>query len=616
MCINGYYYIDLWVYKVYNWIIKEKGHMEMRQFFCNIKKFMKQAWRIDKKYFLYILLNFIGVSIFTFYTIQTPKIVLDMIERSEIDIKKIVIIFAVLLTSAFLSSFSKVLYTPIGVKIRYRYLLQVFDQYISIPYDEYDNPKLQSIVWKITRPLTSIDGVQAIYTNIALLTGNFGVLLISIGILFNIKVWISAMIFIWFGIYTGLSIKAANRMDEENNKNIHLRKEEWYLDDIAVDMAYGKEIRAFQLQKWLENKLIVLHNKLNVLNEKNETTFMIPEILNDIFQFIRDGLIYVFLIGLYFKNQISIGELASYSVLIMQLNNALMGGTQNIKRIFSRQENYEKMFDFLNIPKQSCEGRPIDFDKDFIIEFHDVWFKYPESKLWIYENLNFTINNRRKIAIVGLNGVGKTTLLKLLLRLYKPTEGMITLNGIDIWEYKLDDYFELFAPVFQEINIFPFSIKENMSFGREVDDEDIIKALRDSGLEKHEMNDFILDSTYMTRYLHQDGLSLSGGQSQKFVTARAFASKRSIYILDEPTSSLDAVAEYDFYYKIDELMKKQTVLFVSHRLASTQFCDEIVLIENGTIVEMGTHNELLEKAGRYSELFKVQAKYYQSGEVV
>lgn len=588
----------------------------MQQVFRNFNVFMKQAWKIEKRYFLYLLLNFIGVCVFSYYTIQIPKIVLDMIESKSIDIQRVIVIFLILLTSAFLYSFSKVLYTPIGNKIRYKYLLQISEQYISIPYEEYDNPKMQSDVWKIMRPVSSIDGIQAFYTNMALLIGNIGVLLVSIGILFKIKVWISAMIFIWFGVYTVLSIKAANKVDEETNKNIQLRREEWYLDDIAVDMAYGKEIRVFQLQKWLESKLIILHDKLNILTKKNETTFMIPELLNDIFQFIRDSLIYVFLITLYFKGQISIGEFASYSVLIMQLNGALMAGTENIKQVLSKHDNYKKMIDFINMPKQSNEGRAIDFNQNWIIEFNDVWFKYPENKKWIYENLNFTIKKGSKIAIVGLNGVGKTTLLKLLLRLYKPTKGKITLNGIDIWEYKLDDYFGLFAPVFQEINIFPFTIRENMSFGREVSDEIIIGAIKDSGLEMEELNNGSLDSTYMTRYLHSDGLNLSGGQSQKFVTARAFASKRPIYILDEPTSALDAVAEYDFYHQIDRIMKEQTVLFVSHRLASTQFCDEIVLIENGTIVEKGTHKDLLDKAGRYSELFMVQAKYYQSGEVI
>ena len=263
----------------------------MQQVLRNFIVFMNQAWKIDKMYFFYLFLSFIGVSVFSYYTIQTPKIVLDMIETSAIDIKGIVVLFIILLISAFLWSYSKVLYTPIGNKIRYRYLLQISEQYISIPYEEYDNPKLQSNVWKIMRPVSGIDGIQAFYTNIGLLIGNVAVLLVSIGILLKIQVWISAMIFIWFGIYTALSIKAANKVDEETNKNIHLRQEEWYLDDIAVDVAYGKEIRVFQLQKWLENKLIALHNKLNVLIKKNETTYMMPEILNDIFQFIRDILI-------------------------------------------------------------------------------------------------------------------------------------------------------------------------------------------------------------------------------------------------------------------------------------------------------------------------------------
>lgn len=582
----------------------------------NFNVFMKKAWKVDKKYFLYLILSFISVGVFSYYTIQIPKIALSMIEDSAIDIRRIIVIFLILLSSAVLSSYSKVLYTPIGNKIRYNYLLQISEQYISIPYEDYVNPALQNDVWMISRPVSSIDGIQAFYTNIALFIGNLSVLLVSIGILLKIQVWISALIFIWFVIYTSLSIKAANKVDRETNKNIHLSREDWYLNDTAVDFAYGKEVRVFQLQKWLQSKLIILHNKLNQLNKKNEMTFMVPEVLNDIYQFARDSLIYVFLITMYFKKQISVGEFASYSVLILQLNNALMAGTENIKQILSKHENYKKMLDFINIPKQSNQGKSIDLNNDWLIEFENVSFKYPGSNKWIYENLNFTIKKKSKLAIVGLNGAGKTTLLKLLLRLYKPTEGKITLNGIDIWEYKLEDYFQLFATVFQEINIFPFTIRENMSFGRQVSEEILMKAIKDAGLELEEFNNANLDSTYMTRYLHSDGLNLSGGQSQKFVTARAFASQRPIYILDEPTSALDAVAEYDFYHQIDKVMKDQTILFVSHRLASTQFCDEIVLIENGTIVEKGSHENLLKNAGRYSELFMIQSKYYQSEEII
>ncbi|WP_426349914.1 ABC transporter ATP-binding protein [Alloiococcus sp. CFN-8] len=588
----------------------------MKQFASNFAAFMKTAWKIEKKYFLYLFLSFIGTSTFSYCIIQLPKIVLDMIDLLEIDIQKLIILFSVLLISAFLSSFSKVLYSPIGLTIRYHYLLKISEQYISIPFEEYDNPKNQSNVWQIMRPVNSIDGIQAFYTNIAQLFGNLGVLFVAIGIIFRIELGISMMILAWFFIYTVLSIKAANKVDDEWNKAITLNREQWYLDDIAVDVAYGKEIRVFQLQNWLQNKLSVLNDKLNKLFRKNETTLMIPGILDDVYQFIRDSLIYIFLITMYFRKDIGIGEFASYSLMISQLNRALFTGADNIKQILSKHDNYKRMLEFIDIPKQCNEGIPIDGSSSWSISFEDVSFKYPNSEKWIYKNLDFTIKKGSKIAIVGLNGVGKTTLLKLLLRLYKPTEGKITLNGIDINEYKLNDYFQLFAPVFQEINIFPFTIRDNMTFGSDIDDETLLQAIKDAGLEEDRFEKAKLDSTYMTRYLHQDGLNLSGGQAQKFATARAFASKRSVYILDEPTSALDAVAEYEFYHQVETNMREQTVLFVSHRLASTQFCDEILLIEDETISEKGSHRELLEKDGRYAELFKMQAKYYQKEEAL
>ncbi|MGM9972740.1 MAG: hypothetical protein ACI33K_01685 [Clostridiaceae bacterium] len=178
----------------------------MKQIAGNFAAFMKSAWRIDKKYFLYIFLSFIGTSIFSYFIIQIPKIVLDMIDVLEIDIEKLIVLFSVLLISAFIASFSKVLYSPIGITIRYHYLLKISEQNISIPFEEYDNPKTQSNVWRITRPVNSIDGIQAFYTNIAQLFGNLGVLFVSIVVLFKIQLGISLMILAWFFVYTLLSI--------------------------------------------------------------------------------------------------------------------------------------------------------------------------------------------------------------------------------------------------------------------------------------------------------------------------------------------------------------------------------------------------------------------------
>ncbi len=588
----------------------------MKQILSNFITLMKAAWHIEKRYFLYLFFNISGISIFSYYSIQIPKIVLDMIENKSIDFSYLAIVFLTLALSAFVVSMTKVFYMPVGSKIRYNYLLELSKQYMSIPYEVYENPSVQDNIWKISRPVSSIDGIQGFYTDLAQFVGNLGIFLIAIGLLFKLEIWIVILVLAWFIFYTYLSIRASNKIDKRINNRIHLLQEEWYLDDIAIDVAYGKEIRVFQLQNWMQTKLSVLYKKMNKLFRENENTRVLPNILDDTYQFLRDSLIYIFLIVLFFNNKMSIGELASYSVLISQLNRALMMGTDNLQRLLSKHENYKHMFDFINIPTQSNQGISIEEKEDWIIEFENVSFKYPDTEHWIYKDLNFTIKSKQKLAIVGLNGVGKTTLLKLLLRLYKPSIGAIKLNGINIDEYKLEDYFNLFAPVFQEINLFPFTIRDNISFGQDIDDDALISSFAKAGLDHKQFNKDTLDSVYLTRYLYSEGLMLSGGQAQKFVTARAIAFNRPIYIFDEPTSALDAVAEYDFYHQIESDMNDKTILFVSHRLASTQFCDEILLIEGQSILEKGSHESLLNQGGRYAELFNMQAKYYRNEEVL
>lgn len=583
----------------------------MKLIFSNFKTLLKAMWKVEKKYYLYVLIYLVGMIAFSYYSIQLPNIVIGMLEVSQINYSQLMMVFLILLTASMLIPLAKVFYMPLGAKIRYHYLLEISKQYMSIPYDVYDDPKIKDSVWKISRPVSSIDGIQAFYVDLAQFIGNLGVLIVSVTILTSLKTWMVVIVLLWFVIFTILSIKAANTIDQRVNDNIEILQEEWYLDDISVDVAYGKEIRVFQLQSWLQEKLTTLIGKRQKLERLNETTKIIPLLLDDTYQLLRDGLIYLFLIIMFFNNEINIGELASYSVLIQQLNRALMAGSDSLQRLLSKQDNNKALFDFISLPTQTDEGLAIDPSQPWLIEFDNVSFKYPNTDHWIYKNLNFTIKENQKLAIVGLNGVGKTTLLKLLLRLYVPTSGVIKLNGININEYKLNDYFQLFAPVFQEINLFPFTAKENLVFDHDIDETTLDEAIKKSGLNDPRLQNQALDSIHLTRYLNPDGIVLSGGQAQKFATARAFAFNRPIYIFDEPTSALDAVAEYDFYHQVQENMRDKTILFVSHRLASTQFCDDILLIEGETIKEQGSHQQLLQQNGRYAELFKIQAKYYQ-----
>lgn len=236
----------------------------------------------------------------------------------------------------------------------------------------------------------------------------------------------------------------------------------------------------------------------------------------------------------------------------------------------------------------------------------------------IYKNLSLKIKAGQKLAIVGVNGAGKTTFIKLLCRLYEPTEGEILLNGVNVKEFNKEEYYKLFSAVFQDIKVMAFSVAENVAL-KEIDniDRDRVKdSLGRADLsEKINALEKNID-TNLLKIFDENGIELSGGQNQKLALARALYKDGDIIVLDEPTAALDAIAEYKTYLKFNELIGDKTAIYVSHRLASTRFCDVIAFFENGKIKEYGTHEELLEKNGLYKEMFQVQAQYYREDSVV
>ncbi|MDE6745842.1 MAG: ABC transporter ATP-binding protein/permease, partial [Oscillospiraceae bacterium] len=217
-----------------------------------------------------------------------------------------------------------------------------------------------------------------------------------------------------------------------------------------------------------------------------------------------------------------------------------------------------------------------------------------------------------KLAVVGLNGAGKTTFIKLLLRLYDVTEGRILLNGTDIRSFDRAEYFKMFAPAFQDVTVFAFPMSENVSMSEpfNTDKDRAEKMLRSAGLgEKIDSLEKGVD-TELLKVLYDDGVDLSGGEKQKLALARALYKDSKIIVLDEPTAALDALAEYRLYQSFDGMIGKKTAVYISHRLSSTRFCDRVAMFAKGEMVETGTHEELMELDGEYAEMFRVQAQYY------
>jgi ABC-type multidrug transport system fused ATPase/permease subunit len=249
--------------------------------------------------------------------------------------------------------------------------------------------------------------------------------------------------------------------------------------------------------------------------------------------------------------------------------------------------------------------------KSPVIEFRSVSFKYPRTKKYVLKNINLTIKTGEHIAIVGENGAGKTTFIKLLCRLYKPTEGEILIDGVNINNYKFDEYIKLLSVVFQDFKMLAFTFKENITFGEQCDDEKIMELCRVGGVERRIETAPKKLNTSMYKMFEENGIEPSGGEAQKLAIVRALYKNSPIIILDEPTAALDALAEDRMYRQFDEMIKGRTAIYISHRLASTRFCDNIAIFESGLIVGMGTHDELMEENETYKQMFEMQAQYYK-----
>jgi len=260
------------------------------------------------------------------------------------------------------------------------------------------------------------------------------------------------------------------------------------------------------------------------------------------------------------------------------------------------------------------EAMEPNVDGDYQLEFCNVSFRYSKAEKDTLTNINLTIKPGEKLAVVGLNGAGKTTFVKLMCGFYDPTEGEVLLNGRDVRTLNRRDYYKHFSAVFQDFSILPTTISENIAqtFGSDGVEESAKKAgisdRMDKLLKKYD--------TPVTKRIFDDGIELSGGETQRLMMSRALHKNAPIIVLDEPTAALDPIAESDVYNRYNELTNGKMAVYISHRLASTRFCDRVVYIENGTIIEEGTHSELIKRKGRYAELYDIQSHYYKEGVVL
>ena len=403
-------------------------------------------------------------------------------------------------------------------------------------------------------------------------------------------------------------------------------RKRWYMDIALGDFSYAKDIRMFGLKNYLTHKFQEINKIRFNYQKKNNRVWLLVSIASSFFWVISQVLIYIYLIRCIFAKTITIGNFtlylsatATFFECVMSLLNSITNFLNNSRYVDDFRSFYEMPELRQNLPDQKTNLPKLQPQSQYEFEFQNVSFKYPRAERFALQNVSIKIKAGERLAVVGLNGAGKSTFIKLLLRLYQPTEGKILLNGIDIQTYDLNSYFKIFAPVFQEVNLFAMSFAENVSMkSLENTDKDLAhQSVVQSGLEEK------LDSlekgldTQLLKVIYDDGIDLSGGQKQKLALARALYKNSPVVVLDEPTAALDAIAESKLYSDFDKLIGGKTSIYISHRLSSTQFCNNVAMFKDGKLIEYGTHESLLKQNGEYANMFKIQAQYYvDAGETI
>ena len=431
-----------------------------------------------------------------------------------------------------------------------------------------------------------------------------------------------------FLVLTGAGTFAEGRAKERAAKlteQISADQRGWmYYSGLFENFGYGKEIRLNGMGNWLLKRERAFFTRVNDNLKQQNDGYIRSGLIGCGCTFLQQCTAYAWLILRTMQGGISVGSFTMYVSAVTAFASALRTVLDNLTEIRVYDRFYDRLDEYLSVPARlrgDDDGRNHDVsgrkekkrilsEGEHVIEFRNVGFRYAGSDTWALRDVNLTLKPGARLAVVGENGAGKTTFVKLLTRLYDPTEGEIRMDGIPIQEYDYDSYMSAFSAVFQDYRLFSFSLEENVTLARPAEEGKAEDALRRAGF--GEKLDSLSGGIHTAVYKNFDetGFEPSGGEGQRIALARALYRDAPIVVLDEPAASLDPRAEFELYRHFNELTEGKAAVYISHRLSSTRFCDEIAVFAGGRIVERGTHEELMERKGVYAELFEMQAQFY------
>lgn len=592
--------------------------------------------RMIRKYlpmsFVFVIID-IPLAVFLDYVgVRIPNLIVGMIQGYSVSVGIIAALGIASVLAAVTLQYGNRMVSAQAPQLCAKLDLKLFEKYMTCSYEKLEDADFTAHYKEADGYLADDNHFlsEAAMHIIEIGSGALGIIL-YFSILIRLPKWVLAVLITGTIVELLISRNAENERKKRQETIGRLTRKADYMNKTAADVRSAKDIRIFGMIPWLEEKFTAVLDRFHIENTQVEKQRIriagIRAGISGVLEILTGILLAVFVL----QDKLSlaeyilyVGAIRSFSMWSFQFGTLMqnfyrMNGDLSRIRSFIDGEETIQLNTQTQVNKQSNRSvvntTGMKFDHISKIEFLHVFYRYPKSDRWIVKDLSFVIEDGEKIALVGMNGAGKTTMIKLLCGLLIPTKGTIRINGVSSTDISREDYYRLFSTVFQDIHLFPASIQKNIVCSDEqIDPIRFDDAVKKSGMDQvaQKFRDGL--NTLLVAEVDENAVNLSGGQVQKLMLARAIYKNAPILLLDEPTAALDPIAEKNIYLQYNEMAEGKVSVFISHRLASTVFCDRIFFMKNGIIAEEGTHEELIQKKGDYYEAFSVQSKYYQEEE--
>lgn len=582
-----------------------------------------QMWSWNKVVFWATILGFIPCTLANYLSALLPSRVVNILEQGqsiEYLLMQILLLSAVLWICNSMSGVQEQ-YTDV---MSYGYInhfqKKYIDKIMDIDYDRLEDKERQSVIGNVSAAASTGRGMYEVEYVLWGLSISAPTLVLFGILLGRESIWLLLACAVTVCIDLRLLALARKKHQESyGGLSLHSRKEA-YINTTANESAAGKDIRIYHLRDWFLKKYDQSLEEMEKTFRHIHHWYLFRNVFNAVLTLLRNSFVYLLLLYRLIQGELTAAQFVYYIGLVntftmhveyvvrylMMLNNVSMTMSY-IREFLSWEDDWNRKEGVGEERLKQMKEQPAE------LTLRNLSFTYPGNETPTLNHINLTIQSGEKLALLGLNGAGKTTLVKLICGFYHPTEGEILLNGIPIDRFEREEYYSMISVLFQDYTLLPLSLRENITGeGKEDTNEKMLdKALELSGFAERYQRLPQKGDSLLVREVHGESVDFSGGEKQKLLFARALYKQSPLMILDEPTAALDPIAENELYQRYGETMKDSTSIFISHRLSSTRFCDRIVLLENGQLIEQGTHQELMDLNKRYAELFGIQSQYYQ-----